>query len=187
MKTRSYAEACDASAAVRIGESDLFIAATDEDCVLRVYDRSRPGLPVARLDVTEFLEPDDPGETEADIEGAAQLGDRIYWIGSHGRNSKGKKRRMRQRLFATTVRASGNTIDLRTTGTPYKRLLKDLLSDDSLARFDLEQASTRAPEDEGGLNIEGLAPTSNRNLLIGFRNPVPDGRALVVELKNPRR
>ena len=185
MKTRIYHEACDASAAVRIGESELFAAASDEDCILRVYHRGRPGAPVARLDVTDFLEPERPDETEADIEGAAQIGDRIYWIGSHGRNSKGKKRKTRQRLFATTVSLGGDGVEFKTTGVPYKRLLKELTADDSLRAFDLEEASTRAPEDKGGLNIEGLAATSRGRLLIGFRNPIPDGHALVVKLKNP--
>jgi hypothetical protein len=35
------------------------------------------------------------------------------------------------------------------------------------------------------LNIEGLAATPDGNLLLGFRNPVPNGRALVVPIKNP--
>ena len=73
--------------------SALFAAASDEDCVLRVYDSSNPGLPMSETDVTKFLEPDDPEETEADIEGAARVGDRVYWIGSHGRSKKGKNER----------------------------------------------------------------------------------------------
>jgi hypothetical protein len=53
-----------------------------------------------------------------------------------------------------------------------------------VAGCDLKKASTRAPEAPGGLNLEGLAPTPEGHLLIGFRNPVPQGRALVMRLHN---
>jgi hypothetical protein len=36
------------------------------------------------------------------------------------------------------------------------------------------------------LNIEGLAPTPEGHLLIGFRNPIPQGKALLIQLLNPQ-
>ena len=42
-------------------------------------------------------------DRESDIEGAARLGGRIYWITSHGRSKKGKRRSNRYRLFATDI------------------------------------------------------------------------------------
>jgi hypothetical protein len=168
-----------------IAGTSLFAAASDEDCVLRVYDAANPGTPVATIDVTQFLEPDDPTETEADIEGAAQIGDRIYWIGSHGRSRKGKERKIRQRLFATTLSHAGGTVQLRTTGLPFKTLLHAIVTAPDLAGFDLATAATKTPEEVGGLNIEGLAPTLEGDLLIGFRNPLPGGTALIARLRNP--
>ena len=55
---------------------------------------------------------------ESDLEGAANLADRIYWITSHGRNREGEARESRHRFFATTyhVNASGR-IELDFTGT----------------------------------------------------------------------
>ena len=47
-------------------------------------------------------------------------------------------------------------------------------------------AATRPPEAPDGLNIEGLAATPNGKLLIGFRNPIPGGLALVVPIENPK-
>lgn len=185
MEKRIYCEACDASAAVRIGSSSYFAAASDEDNVLRVYDRSRAGVPTARLDVTDFLALEESKDLEGDIEGAAQLGNRIYWIGSHGRNSKGKKRPMRQRLFATTVRETSQGVKLATVGQPYAGLLDDLRTSPALAAFDLDEAAGLAPEEQGGLNIEGLAGTAEQTLLVGFRSPIPDGRALLVSIQNP--
>jgi hypothetical protein len=180
-----FLQACDASAAVLIEGTPFFAAASDEGCVLRVYDVSNPGPPVSTTDVSAFLVPDDPEETEADIEGAAQIGERIYWIGSHGRSRKGKERKIRQRLFATTVSNGDGTVRLQTTGTPCSNLLRSLLSAPELATFDLAGAAKKTPEEAGGLNIEGLAPTREGHLLIGFRNPIPGGKALVARLRNP--
>jgi len=185
MPSNAYREACDASAAARIAGTDFFVAASDEDGILRVYDRRKPGPPVARTDVTAFLEPDDDDETEADLEGAAQIDDRIYWIGSHGRSKKGKERKIRQRFFATSIERVGDRLEVRPLNRPYKRLLRDLTSSPILSEFNLEAAAKLKPEEAGGLNVEGLAPTPEKHLLIGFRNPIPGGRALIVRLENP--
>ena len=41
------------------------------------------------------------------------------------------------------------------------------------------------PKEPDALNIEGLSATAEGHLLIGFRNPVPNGKALLVPLLNP--
>jgi hypothetical protein len=52
--------------------------------------------------------------------------------------------------------------------------------------FSLTEAETLPPKSSGGLNIEGMtAMADGRSLLIGFRSPVPRGRALVVPVLNP--
>ena len=70
-------------------------------------------------------------------------------------------------------------------GKPYQNLLLDLLRDPRLKRFKLREGSRLAPKLPGALNIEGLCATPDNHLLIGFRNPIPQGRALVVPLLNP--
>jgi hypothetical protein len=60
-----------------------------------------------------------------------------------------------------------------------------MLADRRLAPFGLLSASLRAPKARGGLNIEGLCATTNGELIIAFRNPIPNDRALLVPLKNP--
>jgi hypothetical protein len=185
MPSIKYLHACDASAAAVIADTSFFAAASDEGCVLRVYDRTNPGAPVSETDASTFLELDDPDDVEIDVEGGAQLGDRTYWIGSHGRSRKGKERKNRQRLFATTIERTGGRVVLRPSGKPYKRLLSDLFNAPALAAFDLATAAEKAPEAEGGFNIEGLAATPDGHLLIGFRNPIPGGKALIAELSNP--
>jgi hypothetical protein len=49
----------------------------------------------------------------------------------------------------------------------------------------LAQAAGQSPEAACGLNIEGLAATAGAALLIGFRNPLDQGRALLLPLLNP--
>lgn len=187
MDTRYFHEACDASAAVRLGTSTQFATASDEDNVLRIYDRRVPGAPLSQVDVTTFLAPDDPDEPEADLEGGAQVGDRVYWVGSHGRSRKGKDRRIRQRLFATTVQRRDGVFTLVPVGRPYSGLLRDLAGAPSLRRFALASAAMRKPQEAGGLNVEGLAASPDGTLLVGFRNPVPAGRALIVRVGNASR
>ena len=143
MTSSHYSHACDASAASLLGTTRLFAAASDEGSVLRVYDLDHPGAPVSSLDVTAFLEPDNPTDTEADVEGSAPIGDRIYWIGSHGRNKNAKERKFRQRLFATDIARTGADVTLRPAGRPYKALLRDLSNSPALAAFGL--AAARRP------------------------------------------
>jgi hypothetical protein len=179
-----YPGMCDPSAAVAISDN-FFIVASDEDNVLRVYARRESGAP-QRFDLNSFLRPDED-HPEADIEGATRLGDLIYWIGSHGRNRNGKLRPSRHRLFATSVTVEVDKVTVVPFGLPYTRLLEDLAQAPALQTYDLEGASRKAPESEGGLNIEGLAATPQDTLMIAFRNPIPGGKALIVPLDNPRQ
>jgi hypothetical protein len=183
IKTDLFIGCCDASAAVALSD-DLFVIANDEDNVLRVYSRSRMGRPVATADLTPFLNPQRKSP-EVDIEAAARIGDRIYWISSHGRNAKGKERESRHRFFATSVTATNNEVQLKPVGNFYADLLDDLARDPRFSRFGLAQASKQAPKAQGALNIEGLAATPEGHLIIGFRNPIPGGKALLVRLLNP--
>lgn len=178
-----YTGLCDASAAVSL-DNEFFVVADDEQSVLRVYSRQQSQHPVHALNVAPFLGLPRRA-AEIDLEGAARLGDRIYWISSHGCNAAGQEQPSRRRLFATTGSVSNGAIDLRPVGRPYGRLLDDLIRDSRLAGFDLAAASRRMPKAPGALNIEGLCATPEGHLLIGFRNPIPAGQALIVPLLNP--
>ena len=183
--TVTFIGMCDASAAAAL-DAERFIVADDEDNVLRVFTRSG-GEAIFEHDVSEFLGNQGKKKPkEADLEAAAQIGDLTFWITSHGRNSKGKDKPERQRLFATRTSVENGKIQIQPVGQPYSDLLEVLLADQRLAKFHLEQASTLAPKAPGGLNIEGLAGTPEGDLLIGFRNPVPEGKAIIVPLLNPR-
>lgn len=181
----AYRGLCDASAAVGLGAGH-FVVADDESDVLRIYQRGTP-MPVATVDLVDFLGNRKPNgnNTEADIEGAATVGQRIYWISSHALKGKdGEVDPHRRRFFATDIVAATPVLSLQAVGKPYVTLLDDLLADSRFAL--LADAAKRKPEAVGGLNIEGLAALADGSLLIGFRNPQPQGRALLVPLRNPR-
>jgi hypothetical protein len=176
----SFNGPCDASAAVAL-DATHFVVGNDEHNTLLVY-RQGQASPVTALNLANFLAT--AADEESDIEGAAAIGTRIYWITSHGRNSKGKARPSRQRFFATDV-VPGQTPTVKPVGRAYADLLRDMRAADTLKPYRLDEAARRPPEADGGLNIEGLAATSDGKLLIGLRNPLAQKRALVIPLDNP--
>jgi len=175
---------CDASAAVAI-DHDLFCVANDEDNVLRFYRRSQPGVPVQTFDLGPMLRVTRKSP-ESDLEGAARIGSLVYWITSHGRNATGKPAPNRHRLMATELVLRDGKVSVQGVGSPYTNLIADLSRDPRLARFGLAAAAGLAPKASGGFNLEALTDTPEGHLLMGFRNPIPNGRALIVPLLNPR-
>lgn len=184
-----YPGLCNASAAVAL-DGGRFLVADDEDkptTLLRVYRVGHPEGPLSLLPLpNDAMELDPSQDLEVDIEGAARIGDRIYWIGSHSANKNGKPRPNRRRLFATRVKPKDSQVQVEVVGQPYKRLIEDLDGDPDYSKFGLKEAGQRAPKKAGALSIEGLAATPDGDLLIGFRNPVPGGKALIARLKNPK-
>ena len=174
---------CDASAVVAV-DTGRFLVADDEDNILRLYSRERGGAPLQTFNMSGFLRVSSKSP-EADLEGAARVGDRIYWVTSHALNKNAKDRPNRRRFFATQIVSSNEIVRIEPVGRPYLNLLSDLINEPRLRRFDLIAASRRAPKSGDALNIEALCATPEGTLLIGFRNPIPDEQALVVPLLNP--
>ncbi len=180
---RVYGGACDASAGAALSDA-VFAAASDEQNVIRVHAFEPAGLPLRTVKLRDFL--GEGGQRgEADIEGAARVGSRVYWITSHGRNKDGEERGERRRLFATEVIGEGLAASLEAVGRPYTTLVADMVADPRLGFLRLDAAAARAPQAEGGLNIESLAAWGEGGLLIGFRSPLSGGRAVLVPLENP--
>src|SRR2546421_4039646 len=125
----------DSSGGVAVS-SNLFVVADDEQNTLRLYRSDQAGGPVKEFDCNAFLELEGKS-LEADLEAAARIGDRVYWIGSHGRNRNGKERPNRRRFFATDLKVSDGEVTLTPVGKPYKRLLEDLAADSRFVKFDL--------------------------------------------------
>lgn len=198
-----YRYIADASAAVALNEN-LFIVGGDEVSSLRVYERNNPAsIPILNIGIATYLniEPEHP---ECDIEGATWLGERIFWITSHGRNRDGNYQYSRHQFFATTVTLDGAAVARFSVDGNYTNLINDLIAYDATYNLGLVDAigvadgcidantiPNLAPK-EDGLNIEGLCATpEGDSMLIAFRNPRPeiddDKHALIIRLRNPEQ
>jgi hypothetical protein len=177
-------------------DDNTFIVADDENNTFRLYRCDRPGLPAESIpwDAHLGIDPQADEHPEADIEGAATLGDHVYWISSHGRNKDGKWRPNRHRFFAIAVTRDQKGARVEPVGKPVDTLATRLVADPRLSRFhldavlrpDQDRAKKLAPKREG-LNIEGLsAMADGRSLLVALRNPRPNGKALLIPLANPQ-
>ena len=180
-----FEQMCDASAAVLV--EDRLLVANDEDNVLRVYDVHAGGPPIQPdIDLRSALDPQGR-DREADLEAAATLDGITWWIGSHARNRKGKTRPNRRVLLATRVGSRNGQVTVEVVGAHHSSRKHGLLH----AMFDIEtlgpqlrRAEKRPPKADGGFNIEGMV-AHDGSLLIGLRNPIIDGCAVVLRLDRP--
>ncbi|MFF8912390.1 DUF3616 domain-containing protein [Streptomyces sp. NPDC015032] len=186
--TRYLTGSSDSSAAVDVG-GGYAVVADDESNTLRLYDRSASGAPVKSWDIGAEL----GVSKEIDIEGAARVGNTVYWTGSLGNNKDGVYKADRNTVFTTKVTGSGAATRL-TVGGSYKKLRGDLVAWDrangNRLGFAAGTADGEAPKQIDGFNIEGLefAPGSTTTAYLGFRAPlVPPkagGKALIVPVTN---
>jgi hypothetical protein len=197
-----YRGSSDASAAVAVAE-DMFIVADDENNTLRIYRIAPGGLPLFAYNTNQFLDIE-PKHPEVDIEGATRIGQRVYWISSHGRNRNGKIRPNRYRFFATSIESEDTKMSIAPVGKPCKTFVHSLVGSEKMNHLKLD-AVTRLDDDEmpkrqrrklapkqQGLNIESLcACADGKTIYIGLRNPLFIDRAsrqagaIVIPLKNP--
>ncbi|NCC52129.1 MAG: DUF3616 domain-containing protein [Spartobacteria bacterium] len=199
-----HTHSSDASAVVSAGPLHMLVA-DDEDQYIRLYHRYRSGAPLAQFDVGPYLNLADMKNGDArevDIEGAAEVGARVYWIGSHGNSRVGRFRSNRSRVFSTDRIGQGVRTKLKFIGH-YEGLRDDLLDWDRTNGHGLgvsylglagsahaAPAGGLEPKRTDGFNIEGLAmqPNSRTDMFLGFRAPlVPPGDrrfALVVPVSN---
>ncbi len=196
----------DTSTAVAL-DADYMFTADDETQVLRLYSRRFNSPALWQKDFTADLGLTDRDDTgllrEVDIEASVRVGNRIYWMGSHGNcggcTPPGEVRPNRSRIFATDIIGTGLGARLQYVGR-YHNLKSDLIAWDNTnghglgARRLQLQASAAAGvppenEDHTGFNLEGLAmsPTGTMAYL-GFRSPLTpaSGRsnALIIPLLN---
>jgi hypothetical protein len=179
----AYRGACDASAAVAL-DAEHFVAASDEDNTLRIYRRGNAALPVQSFELGALIRAD-PRRPESDLEGAARVGDTIYWISSHSRSGSGKDRPGRDRFFGTRLARAGEKWKLELVGTARGDLTHLIASAPGLAALRLAEAAERSPKGADALNLEGLCAAPEGHLLLGFRNPLHAGQAVLVPLRNP--
>lgn len=171
----TFAGTCDASGAVPL-DAQRFAVVDDEDNTLRVYDAELGGAPQAAFDLSAALSL--PAGGEADLEAATRIGDQAYFLSSHGLTSRGQPDPNRFAFFSLQLTGNGGAS---LAGRPYRTLLSDLLAAPALQSFQLDGAMAR-----GALSFEGMTATPDSRLWLGLRSPVPNGRAIVLQMANPR-
>ncbi len=190
--TRYHTGASDASAAVPIGTTHMLVA-NDEDQVLRLYERANSGLPVATFNLNTSL----ALAKEADLETAVRIGNRVYWIASHGNGRDGDAEPTRRIAFSTDLTGSGAGTGViyvnQFTGLRDNLIAWDNANGHGLGAGALGLAASAAagvlPTVANGFNIEAatVAPGSS-TILLGFRAPLQNTaqrhRALVIPATN---
>lgn len=161
-----YKGICEASAGAFIDRVH-FVVASDETNKLQIYQRGKAEPIGAGIDMEGFTSFD-----KSDLEAAAAIGDRVYWISSHSFNSQGEDKHKRKVFFATRI----VQVDGKPTLESVGKLVKSL-------RDPLAKAAGVNPAE---MNVEALAATPEGGLLIGLRAPLRNGKALVVPFKNPK-
>ena len=92
-----YIGICEASAGAFLNNTH-FAVLSDETNKLRIYERGKPEPVGEPVDMEAFTSFD-----KSDLEAAAAVGDRIYWMSSHSLNRKGKDNAKRKVFFATKI------------------------------------------------------------------------------------
>lgn len=188
LKKHQHQGMCDASAAVSL-DANHFVVASDEDSYLRVYRAHSSGGPAIKPVKIHTLLGLDKASDESELEAAAELDGVVYWISSHSRKSNGKFSPDRHQFFGTKLKWEDGELKVKQVGSAYHQLLKDFLTHGFLSEYTREslqpeKIASLAPKELGAINIEGMC-SFNGTLLVGFRNPIPDGKALLIPLRNP--
>jgi Protein of unknown function (DUF3616) len=125
-----------------------------------------------------FLEAGDPFRKLDDLEGIVlDRSGNIYAITSHSREGDGDEKKSRHKLVRFRIECD------RVVEPRVVRGLKPAL----LAAHPVLAAAAeiRDVKAEGGLNIEALEFSTDQRLLIGFRGPLLDARAIIASVENP--
>tara|TARA_R110002073_G_scaffold140253_2_gene290694 strand:- start:68028 stop:68972 length:945 start_codon:yes stop_codon:yes gene_type:complete len=174
----TFTGTCDASGAVPL-EGNRFALADDEDNLIRIYESEKGGAPLAVVALAGI----ENSGGEMDLEAATRIGDDAIWLASHSRSKSGKEKPKRLNMFVSTAPTVHTPLEL--VASPQGTLLDDFIAEPALAEFTLAHAASLAPKTPGALNIEGMTARPDGGVFIGFRNPVPDGKALIVGVANP--
>ncbi len=149
--------------------------------ILTILDNG--SFEVERLDAKTFFAPildkKDP-QIPDDLEGIAVDDEGfVYIITSHSRESDGLVYPQREQLIRFKLDGS----------KPKKMAAYSNLKADIAARYALfaESAEVTDVKNKGGFNIEGIAfDKDKKSMLVGFRSPQSDGKAVLVTVENPK-
>lgn len=182
----------DASTAIAL-DAQWMLVADDEANLIRVLPRAG-GAAVAEW---SYKDHGPALAKELDVEASAQLGELLFFTGSHSnKKGGGDVPAERGHFFAVKVSGSGATTALSYVGK-FSDLEAQLIAWDhgnahglGADHFGFARSAGEGVRPEGvdGFSIEGLAAAANGGLLLGFRAPqsgATRGKALLLPLLNP--
>ncbi|MFH6784714.1 MULTISPECIES: esterase-like activity of phytase family protein [Methylobacterium] len=187
---------CEASGAVPFPAGsfgDRFLVVDDDDNTLRLYkaDESGPPLALKGGDLDAALATGRSEEpAKADLESLAWLGSDLVVMGSHARDAEGRTREASRQMLALSVGGDPKAPAVSPKDKAFGGLAKAIADlDPALAEriaVDLAAKPSLSPR-RRGLALEGLSQTPDgRGLLVGLRNPLnADNDALVIPFENP--
>ena len=113
-----------------------------------------------------------PSDQELDLEGISCVGNRVYVVGSHSRDSKNQRQRARERVFQFELSEDGKLAGE----------VKSHLAARVIKKHEVFDEASRMPPKEGGVDIEGIA-FHDGWLYAGFRGPLDNSEAIVAKFK----
>ncbi len=162
-----FAAIYEPSGLVQLADGRLLIVEDEKDWPVHLLDiRVEKGQSVLRATAVPAF----PGQAD-DLEGVAVGSDqRVYAVTSHAPAEDGSPGAGRRKLLRFRIEADGRYGPVE----EYSGLLPHLL-----------QRVAGISPDAGSLNIEGLVFDRQGRLLFGLRQPVVEGRSVVLVLENP--
>ncbi|WP_200331484.1 DUF3616 domain-containing protein [Thiocystis violacea] len=120
-----------------------------------------------------------------DLEGLGMDADgRIYAITSHSRDRKGRRQASREQLLRFRI-LGDDLVDLQVYAGLIEQLQRSPVVKQALSQ-PADQVTLSDIKTLSDINIEGLSfDQRKQRLLIGFREPVVDGKSMIVALDNP--
>ena len=189
-----YRGTCDGSGALALSFTH-FVDINDENQSARIYQRAMSTAPIQTIDIGASLGV--AANIEADLEDLERIGNRVFMTTSHGRKTSGALDRARYKFAAFDLGGAAPNVTLTSAGTSSALLDQMLVAGNwdapnatviaaltTSSKLGDNNDGSLAPE-LAGTNIEALANDGTGHLLIGFRNPRPGNKAIVVSLVNP--
>jgi hypothetical protein len=192
--TFDFAQTCNASAAVLLGDDSVLVADERTD-VLHTY-ATTGGAPTGEIDLYPITKtPQFAKRNYSAFEGAARQGDMVFLITSHARSEKGANRARRRHLVALKSNpAEDGGERLEPYGAAYSKLHEAVEKSPKLKSIGLGSSvmslyrdMPHLAPDKRGFNVEGLAARPEGGVLIGLRSPRPRGKAVLLPVANPDR
>ncbi len=169
------------SAVVQLPDGRFLVVEDEKEHPFCLFSLGSDGSVVGRTPLEAgFFDLNDSFWQLDDLEGLAQADSgEIYAVTSQSLDGRGERKKSREKLVRFRIDAE-RVVEPRSV-----RGLKDAL----LSAHPVLAASAAITDVKGGggLNVEALDFTADGlHLLLGFRSPLIDGRAIVASLENPR-